>query len=1170
MKLLKIEIIGFKSFADKVKLEFHQGITGIVGPNGCGKSNIADAFRWVLGEQSAKSMRGGKMLDVIFAGTTSRKPLNFAEVTITLGEINGALQVDYEEVAITRRLHRNGESEYFLNRQPIRLKDLHALFLDSGIGKDAYSIFEQGKIDQIIYYTPMERRCVFEEAAGILRFLQRKREALRKLEQSDFNISRIKDIHREIEQRIVILKDQAEKARLYKDQKGELEHLEKVVVILKWDALKIRLEEADAKGDDQKKRIEDSLQHLAKMKQEVADARAQLEGAEKKVRLKREELYQTRSDKEIKTKEKINLQDRLKELLAKEKQWQVDLEQMLQKQEERQTERSQLQKQQSSLEGELSTRNDTVKAQLEKTQTLEAQVGNLRERQQSIQKEHLHLVRVENQLDVEQRQTSVKLEHAQERFAELDTKISRLANHRQSLVEKTAEKQKQVDEIAKGIDIQKADFEQKGKDLENWIKESERLQKDLEKIRREATGHEARHKVLMRLKQDMEGFSPGAKRLLSESSNPKSPLHNKLSNLFEWITPKKGSEAKLAAVMKPYSHTLVTKERGDFETVLDYAKKHNLSDFSLICLSDLPHHDEPVLADVVDAPLSRHFFQAVLSAKNYPEALQKKVPGKLVWIEEGGLLDQFHVAGYHTQKENNAFLREAEIKELEIKLAEGEKTRIHYEEELKKAQHMRAQLQTERTEMDKAFRKQEMVLIEHNFALQRLKGDLEQAKKEAAQLELDREGLFKSIASLKSTFEDLAAKHAQAKAKASEAIAKTEGLNSELENQQAEFKKEQRALQERETALHKTLEDNRKISHMLHVLEVKDNESRQQAARLREELKQSKDLKEQLSSKGVTFEQAILDAEKLLAETSEACSKQEAEVSALKRTIEAMESKVQDAQSRIKKQEGDAYQAGLQKAQLQTAIQTIENETLERYQVPIHELRTHGLVLDKPLDQAEKQVKKLRQQLESAGDVNMMSIAEYEEQTQRFELLDRELGDMQVSKQELMAIISQLDEESRSQFTKTFNEIRENFKKNFTILFNGGEADLQFTETNDVLEAGIEIIAKPPGKQMRSISLLSGGEKCMTAMALLFAIFEVKPSPFCILDEIDAPLDDSNIERFVNMLKQFTGKCQFIIITHNKRTMAIADLLFGVSMEERGVSKILSMNFVNQKQVQLV
>jgi chromosome segregation protein len=1173
LKLVKIEIIGFKSFADRIKLEFHEGITGIVGPNGCGKSNIADAFRWVLGEQSAKSLRGGKMADVIFAGTSTRKPLNFAEVTITLGDINGALQVDYEEVAITRRLHRSGESEYFLNKQHVRLKDLQALFLDSGIGKDAYSIFEQGKIDLVINYTPLERRYIFEEAAGILRFLQRKGEALRRLEQSDLNIVRVKDIHQEIAQRIVILKTQAEKARLYKENIKTIEKLEKGIFLAKWELLQKRTLEIQNKNTDQQSLAEEINKQLEIVKTETLNAKNSLKESEKELKLKSEKVFKNRSEKEMKLRERYSTQERLKETTAKEKRWQLELEGMLEKQLHRQAERIQHQKQQKILEKELINQEGAVNSLRDKMVALEVSVSALRDMQQTKHKQYLHLLQLENQLSSELKQTILKSDSIEERLSDQLKKKEKFFKLNEEIVLHLREKQNQFDVLSQKIEDQKNIFEHMEETLNQLNSDIHTQRENLTKLEREQTEYKARQKALIRLKEDMEGFSEGTKRLLKESENPKSLLYQKLKGLHEYIVPKKGSEIVLAAAMKSYAQTLVVTANQVFEEVLAFAKKHAIKDFSLLCLDHLAKESTELfqniecskLIDQVEKSLlASHFLNAIVIVKTCSEGMNilKQFPESEICTEDGAFIDRRHVICYQSQGANNVFIREAEIKEIDDKLIKLETLRSEIEKELHKILEKKAFMHLERVEMDKIIRKSEMTLLELNFTLQRLKSDQENNKREQIQLDKDVEALNASKLQFMESITRLQQTHAEAKAKADQAIVELNQLQLEQEKQNSILKVEQKFLQEKEGTLNNFLEEKRKIIHILHVLDVKDTESQQQENRLQEEIELSRELKNQMMLKNSQNEEGMQEADKLLEEASLEYAEHEKAMDLIKCSIEKNEKQIHELQSSLNKYESTMYQCGVQKSQLESTCQALENELAERYQLTISDIRKGELKLEKSLDQSEKQIRTLRNEIEAAGDVNMTSIEEYETCNARYDFLNKELNDLNISKQELVGIIAQLEGESRKLFKKTFDIIKANFKKNFSILFNGGEADLQFTDGADVLEAGIEIIAKPPGKQMRSINLLSGGEKCMTAMALLFAIFEVKSSPFCILDEIDAPLDDSNVERFVNMLKQFIDKCQFIVITHNKRTMEIADILFGISMQEKGVSKILSMEFL--------
>ena len=1149
MKLKKIEILGFKSFADRVQLTFGQGITCIVGPNGCGKSNISDAFRWVLGEQSAKSLRGGKMQDVVFAGTATRKPLNFAEVTITMDNEDGSLPIEYTEVAVTRRLHRNGDSDYFINKQLVRLKDVHNLFLDSGMGKDAYSIFEQGKIDQVINFTPLERRYIFEEAAGILRFLQRKREALRKLELSDQNISRVKDIHQEVEKQIVVLEKQAEKARVFKENRSKLDFLEKGLFLAKWEHLKKRTQDQSKKGETLQTNLESEHQQLALLQTELQKAKDHLTEGEKELRSKSEEVFKSRSDKEIKSKERYTQHERFKEIIAKESKWQLELDLMKDRRQKRKSEVEQLQKQQQGLEAEIKVLEKTLQQQRGKVQTVEGQLSKLRASQQALQQELIQYVQAEKQAENELKQTSMRLENGNERKQQLAEKRKRLAGQIDELEKLIKEKLHASQEISNEIDERKKGFNELEKEEQKITAELLIAQKQFEEINKEWTEGRARQAVLKKLRDEMEGFSAGSKRLLLESANPKSPLHNKVKGLYEFLQPKPGAEV---AVMRSYTQTLVVENRADVVLVAAFAQKNKIKDYSLFCLEQAGKRS-----------VSSHFLESFQNVATLADAW-KKLDGKgdhEIWIDEGTFMDRRAVLFFAPQSEQNVFVREAELKTWDGKLKELEQSRIAQDDLLKDLQKRKSTIYAERLELDKVIRKLEMKLIELNFGLQRQNGDLERYKTETKQLETESAQVEETLKALTKQLKEMQSNHSDAQARAAEKQKNSAQLHADLEKEASALKGEQSQLQQKESSFHKLSEELRKTLHSLHVIEVKDVESQQQEKRLEDEIQTCREMQATIKVKSGDLDKLLNEAETLLQKVVSACASFDKEVAQRKTVIEKWDLKLQEQRSKIKKIEDEIHQTALQGAHTASSIESIQTELQERFDLTIEELQQGGFALDKSIEQAERQMRALRQELESAGDVNMTSIEDYDKQKERYQFLNTQIEDMSLSKHELVEIIAQLDGESRKIFQDTFEKVRANFQKNFKILFNGGEADLEFTDTQDVLEAGIEIIARPPGKQMRSINLMSGGEKCLTAMALLFAIFEVKPAPYCILDEIDAPLDDTNVERFVNVVKQFIDRCQFVIITHNKRTMAIADVLFGISMEEKGVSKILSLEF---------
>jgi len=1178
LRLKKIEIFGFKSFADKTVLAFSKGITGIVGPNGCGKSNIADAFRWVLGEQSAKSMRGSKMPDVIFGGTTHRQPLNIAEVTITISDVGKDLPIEYEEVAVTRRLHRNGESEYFINRHPVRLKDVHELFLDSGMGKHAFSIFEQGKIDQIIQYTPLERRYIFEEAAGILRFLQRKREALRKLEQTDLNTARVKDIHLEVEKQIAVLEEQAAKARIYKENRAGLELLEKALFIAKWDNLQKRSEDLAKKDETQRKRQTAGTENIAAVNAQLYEAKNRLETSENALRAKNEEVFQVRSEKEIKTREKQAQQERLKEIHQKKKRWEEELAALAEKQERRQTERQTLQKQQTALEHSAADHERQLKMQRERSHSLEENSTILRDQQRNRQQESIKLLQEENLLESDLKQVHVRQETLQERCQSIQERKEKLVKQRDEHAERLQQKKGDMESVSKSVDDQKTVFAALEHSLKKLFNEIQISKRNHDAAHGEITEAKARQKMLLRLREENEGFSGGNKRLLQESSNAKSPLFKLLRGLYEFITPQTGFETALAALLRPYAQTLVVETCEQLHQVIAFAEKQQLKDFSLLCLESLPQcpkiestAGDAALVQASDHPLARHFLQNIYLTDTLAAASQalRERPGIAALTKQGLFLDPQGVFFYSTPGESNAFIREAELKNLEKKLLTLEKNRQHLEKELQRLQRAYDDSMTEKGVLDKGIRRDEMKLVEVNFGLQRLISDLEKIHVEEKQLETDFRHASEGLKDISAKLSNLTQRHADAKAKGAQIHQICAQLNAECDAQTATLKQERQALQNLETAYRQASDEHKKLLHHLHILEIRDSESQEQERRLKEEIQLSVESLSQIKRKDGEAELHLQEVESALEAVATGQATLELEMTKRKNAIEALENKLQAARSGSAQIEEELYRIEIQIAQLQSATQSLVEELQERFHLTIEQARKTLDSADKSLhgiEQLEKRIRAMRQEIEGAGDINMTSIEEFDKHKARYAFLNQQLADLDVSKTELVQIIAQLDAESRKVFKTTFEVICNNFKKNFKILFNGGEADLQFTEASDVLEAGIEIIAQPPGKQMRSINLLSGGEKCMTAMALLFAIFEVKPAPFCILDEIDAPLDDSNVERFANVVKQFIDRCQFIIITHNKRTMAIADVLCGVSMQEKGVSKLLSIEFSNQPQ----
>lgn len=1140
MRLKKLELFGFKSFADKTTLNFDRGITGIVGPNGCGKSNVADAFRWVFGEQSAKSMRGGKMHDVIFAGTSQRKALGLAEVSITLTDIQGSLPIDYEEVTVTRRLYRDGQGEYLLNRHPVRLKDLYGLFMDSGCGKDSFAIMEQGKVDEIINLSPKERRYILEEAAGILRFLERKRETLKRLEQTQNNMSRIQDIYAEVEKQVKTLERQARDARVFQEKKSTLERLEKALFVTRWTQAKKSLVDAVADEGSLMKALQEVRGAVEALSQQLSTQKGTLSATEETLKKTGELVYKAKSDKELCAQADKSQKSRIQEALDKKKALEEEIKALEDAGKafsgdvkEKAKALAALQKNVDKAEKELSTFRAT-------TATLKEAFVASRAKQQKAQNAHLKSVQEESRLAGEIKELGVRQHHELDKLETLKKRYEDLKDSIGAVREAMKAKKQKVDAVLALVEGKKKALEamEKQQNEETRLRKAlEDSQKDLSKAMTQA---EARQRALSSLQQEREGMSSGTKRLLKEAS-----LTGKVRPLYEVVaTEGKG----LAKALRHYGQTLAVATKKDRDALLAFANDKGIREFSLWCEGKNG---------------ASHFLHTLHKAKDVQEALEivSEQPGTEAWTEDGYFVDARQVVFSFAEGEGNPFVRDAEIKELagqiqsyakEIKALDGK-----ISEALQKGEHLRKQ----RLDLDQEIRKEEMTLVEVNFGLQQATRQVVDMEKEQVSLVANMEAMKEAREKAAQALKNLEKRYHDAQKAVVAAEKETYDVAEALQKNEESLNDKQKDLSQREEAFQTLYRQRQELVNAVEVLKVKEGETVARKERLVKEVQDLLARQEGIKGEQQQNTKTLGDTEKVLAKAVREYEKLEKDVLQSRKSIDALSQTIEQKRTHLASLEKKQVQLTAAHEQTQNLCETYQQEIVERYGITIEEAAPTVEPLEDPVADVEKEVKSLRRAIEQTTDVNMTSIDEFDKSQERYKFLKGQLQDLTQSKDELVGIIGNLDDESRGIFKDVFEKIRTAFRKNFEILFKGGEADLRFTDSNDVLEAGIDIVAKPPGKQMRSIHLLSGGEKCLTAVALLFAIFEVKPSPFCILDEIDAPLDDSNVERFLNVVTQYVDRCQFIMITHNKRSMAIADQLLGVSMEEKGVSKLLSVRF---------
>jgi chromosome segregation protein len=662
--------------------------------------------------------------------------------------------------------------------------------------------------------------------------------------------------------------------------------------------------------------------------------------------------------------------------------------------------------------------------------------------------------------------------------------------------------------------------------------------------------------------------------LLQESQNPESPFYQKLRPFYEFFNPKAEVVEALAVVLRSYSQTLVVETEQDAKSVLAFAEQENLQDYSLLCIEWIQKFKRQVapvkrslLEKVSPNAVSQHFLEAIALSPVQQDIVVSWMQGKCEegWSLQGTFFDHRGVLFKIKPNENQVFIRESELANLEEELVVKEDQLAKQEQALQHLQHRRSHLQLERVELDKILRRDEMKLVEVNFGLQRVLADQEKNKADQTRSEQDLIALKQNLEEQKKAFKVLDQQFNQAKQELLQLQQEKDVLQQELSKQESALRVQEQDQKEKGVYYQQLAENRQQMLHEYHLLEAKEQDHDKNVLRIEDELGELKERQIQLTQEEKKVQQNLASFESQVKEAAQQYAELEKQGESLLKQSETADQQLALQQEELKKIEHELAQLDIQMAHQRAISQTVVEELGERYNLTIEDALQLSLPLNRSLEQTEKQIKSLRQSIQDCGDVNLTAIEDLEKHQLRYTFLKQQIGDMQHSKGELLAIIQQLDGECHKLFKETFEAIRANFQKNFQILFNGGEADLQFTDSEDILEAGIEISAKPPGKQMRSISLLSGGEKCLTAVALLFAIFEVKPAPFCILDEIDAPLDDTNVERFLNVVKHFVDRCQFLIITHNKRTMAIGDVIFGVSMEEKGVSKLLSLEFAHKE-----
>ncbi|CDC31721.1 chromosome partition protein Smc [Clostridium sp. CAG:508] len=1177
MYLKRIEMQGFKSFADKTVLEFKPGITTVIGPNGSGKSNISDAIRWVLGEQSMKSLRGAKSEDIIFAGTQARKSLGFAEVSIVIDNNDNKLPIEYSEVTVTRKIYRSGETGYFINKVPCRLKDILELFMDTGIGKDGYSIIGQGKIDEILSNKSEDRRHIFEEAAGIVKYRTRKQESEKKLEQTKLNLLRINDILAEIEANIEPLKLQSDKAKQFLDLREELKSIEVGLFIYNINTYKEKLEQL-VKDEDiitSQKEAEDSkMEALQASKEElrqvVDDITAQIENMQNigfessnkiekinsEIGISNERIQNNSANKQRLEAEILEVKNRIEELKEEQKQKlekKTNLTSNKEKFEkelaEKEAELAELSKKLSAKELEIEGKKQIVQDNIDKKYELAAEINT-----QDVNYENL-----------EKRKKQLK--------NEIDSVISELDSTRYG-----------KNEISKGFydieskrNIAVENLEKSVQAKEQNMQKLKQYEEEISKLTYTQRMKQARHQFLIETEKEKEGYNKTVKSLLvacDKDSSLNKGIHGVLANL---ISVEKEYETAIEMCLGQSLQNVVTSTEQDAKKMIEYLRSNSLGRASFLPIASVQGKklDKLTKMDGVIGIASdlvkckKEYEQIILSLlgrtvvvedMDTAIALAKKdkYSFRIVTLKGDIISSSGSISGGSVQTKTVNILGrsreiedlEKELKKLEKQIADKTAEKEEYASSIGDSIEETAKLEKELQEIEIVYatEKQKMVAVEENITrlenrLAKLKEELTQTEKQKEENRLLKEQKEAEIQALTQQIEELNKVIEEFALNNKDNQKYIDDLNFDITNLKisvTSFDESESSIEEMVERISQDIKNNEQSieNKNQNILAITEENTKLEQT-ITEYNNQIEQIKQEVTNSGTKVEE--LKQERIA--KNEKLVNTENEIQSQFSTLESLKEQIIKLDVKKTKLEQD----------LQQVVESLWNEyeltpnSTEEYQKPNN------------VATAQKQVNSLRNKIKDLGSINIDSIEEYKKTKERYDFMSEQRLDLENTASKLRKIIGDMTTTMQNQFKEKFELINKNFNEVFTELFNGGKAELILENEENILECGIDIRVQPPGKKLQNMMLLSGGEKAFTAIALLFAILKINPAPFCILDEIEAALDDVNVYRFAEYLKKFCKQTQFLVITHRKGTMEAGDSVYGVTMEENGISKLLSI-----------
>lgn len=1183
MYLKSIEVQGFKSFANRINFKFHKGITAIVGPNGSGKSNVADAVRWVLGEQRIKQLRGGKMEDVIFAGTENRKPLGFAYVAITLDNTDHKLPVDYDEVTVSRRLFRSGESEYMINGNICRLKDVNELFYDTGIGKEGYSIIGQGQIDKILSGKPEERRELFDEAAGIVKFKRRKAEAVKKLENEKQNLTRVTDILSELEKQLAPLERQSEKARKYLKLREELKAYDINMFLLEIAKIRSELSEIENKYNIASQDINEKKQLLEEAKKQYEKLDAFIENINKSLEEKREELnrsnlYKGELEGEIKV-----LNEQINSAKSNDEHYKSRMDAIKESIRDYQEERERLNKEKDGIEEMIDNASKIQSDADSKTQAVTKRILELTNQAEEYKNLIINMLNEKSGIKAKILRYDTMLEQINIRKAELNQKMVKFQSDKDvqdKIIQELNEELRRVNDEITGASDKAKDLEER---LAGIVSDEKVLVRKKEENQRLYHQTNSNLEALRNLTERYEGYGNSIKKIM-ELKDSKKGIVGVVADI---IKVDKKYELAIETALGGSIQNVVTDNENTAKEVIEYLKKNKYGRATFLPLSSIANKtgftNERVLTekgviglacDLVSIDkscenIAKYLLGRVVVADNIDNALAiaRKYNYTLRMVTlEGELLNAGgSMSGGAFKNSSNLLGRRREIEELE------EKLKLCVEEERKYKEAIEG-CEKENQEIKEELERIKLVLNEQYILQNTVKLNLNKADEKKREI--------------KDSYDDFKRENVDIASQITDIKANYEALNGEL----ARWEEKNKEIEEKILDINGEIEKNKELESR----ELKNNEElRVNLAGLTQKRDFAAENLSRVNGELVKLKEEISLIEKSADESSKETLLKIKEIEEINREIgenkkrtEALEKEIsimlssKEEQTREHKEffakreelteditalDKEMFRLAGQREKLEELNEKHINYMWDEYEITYSmaaELKDDSL---NDLAQIKKTIGTLKSDIRSLGDVNVNSIEEYKEVSERYGFLKTQHDDLVTAEQTLLKIIEELDTGMRKQFTEKFSQIREEFDKVFKILFGGGKGTIELNEEEDILEAAISIISQPPGKKLQNMMQLSGGEKALTAIALLFAIQNLKPSPFCLLDEIEAALDDSNVGRYADYLHKLTDHTQFIVITHRRGTMAAADILYGITMQEKGVSTLVSVNLIEDQ-----